>query len=51
MTLKEAKEALEGFEIQIENEESTNNDSIVTKQIPEEGVTINSNGTIILYCE
>ncbi len=51
MNLKDAKEALEGFEIQIENEESTNNDSIVYKQIPEEGISLESGGTVILYCE
>lgn len=51
MTLEEAKEALEGFEIQIENEDSTSNDSIITKQIPEAGVTLNSGGTVILYCD
>lgn len=51
MTLKEAKETLEGYEIQIENEDSTTNESIVTKQIPEEGVSIETGGTIILYCE
>ena len=51
MTIKDAKEALEGFEIQIENEEPTNSESTVTKQIPEAGVSLESGGTVILYCE
>ena len=51
MTIKDAKEALEGFKIQIENEESTSSESTVTKQIPEAGVSLESRGTVILYCE
>ena len=51
MNLKEAKETLDNFEIQVENEESVTNDSIVTKQIPEEGININQNSKIILYCK
>lgn len=51
MNLKEAKETLNNFEIQVENEESVTNDSIITKQIPEEGININQNSKIILYCK
>ena len=51
MTIEEAKETLEDFEIQIENEDLVNNDSVITKQIPEAGVSLESGGTVILYCE
>ena len=51
MTIEEAKKTLEDFEIQIENEDLVNNDSVITKQIPEAGVSLESGGTVILYCE
>ena len=51
LTIKEAKEILEDFEIQIENEDSVSNDSVITKQIPESGVSLETGGTVILYCK
>ena len=48
LTIKEAKEVLEGFEVEIQAEEFSNEDTI-TKQIPEAGIEINQNGKILLY--
>lgn len=51
LSLKEAKETLEGFEIEVISESEYTNESKVYKQIPEAGVKINSTGKIILYIE
>lgn len=51
LSLKEAKEALEGLEIEVFSENEYTNESKVYKQIPEAGVEINSTGKIILYVE
>lgn len=50
LTIKEAKEILKDFEIEIIGE-NLNNESKVYKQIPEEGVKINTGGKVILYTE
>ena len=47
LTKKEAKEKLEGFELEIIDE--SNGDGKVYKQIPEEGVSIKEGGKVILY--
>ena len=50
LTAKEAKEKLKDFEIELIGE-NINNDSKIYKQIPEEGVKINTGSKIILYAE
>ena len=47
LTLKEAKEKLEGMEIEVQGENSSE-DKIV-KQIPEAGVEVKQNGKVLLY--
>ena len=49
LSLKEAKETLEGFEIEVISENEYTNESKVYKQIPEAGIEINNTGKIILY--
>lgn len=48
LTLKEAKEILQDFEIE---QDGNSNDSIIYKQIPEESVSIKTGSKIILYCQ
>jgi stage V sporulation protein D (sporulation-specific penicillin-binding protein) len=48
LSLKEAKKALESFEIEIESENYTD-DSIVSKQIPESGLEVS--GKVIIYVD
>ena len=48
LTLKEAKEVLEGFEIEVQGESSSSEDKIM-KQIPEAGVEMYQNGKVLLY--
>ena len=50
LTIKEAKEVLKEFEIEIIGE-NINNESKIYKQIPEEGVKINTGAKVILYAE
>ena len=45
LTLKEAKESLEGFEVDYGE---LKNDSVIYEQIPEAGVEIQSDGKIYL---
>ena len=47
LTLKEAKELLDGFEIEIQGE--VNNDSVISKQIPSAGIKTEKSEKIILY--
>lgn len=49
LSLKEAKETLKGFEIEVTSENEYTNESKVYKQIPEAGIEINNTGKIILY--
>lgn len=49
MNLKEAKENLDGLEIEIQGNASS--DALVYKQIPEENVEILNTGKVILYAE
>ena len=48
LTIKEAKKVLEGFEIEIQGETSSNED-IITKQTPDSGVQVKQNGKVLLY--
>ena len=48
LTINEAKEVLNGFEIEIQDENYTNED-IVKNQIPEAGVEIKSGGKVLIY--
>ncbi|MGN1298827.1 MAG: penicillin-binding transpeptidase domain-containing protein [Candidatus Scatovivens sp.] len=50
LPIKEVKEKLQYFEIEIIGE-NLNSESKIYKQIPEEGVKINSGGKVILYAE
>lgn len=50
LTVKESKELLKDFEIEIIGE-NINNDSKIYKQIPEDGVKINPGSKVILYAE
>ena len=50
LTLKEAKEILKDFEIEIIGE-NLEKDSKIYKQIPEEGVKINLGSKVILYTQ
>ena len=50
LTVKEVKEKLKYFQIELVGE-NINNDSKIYKQIPEEGVKINIGAKIILYAE
>lgn len=50
LTVKEAKEKLKDFEIELIGE-NINNDSKIYKQIPEEGVKIDTGSKIILYAK
>jgi stage V sporulation protein D (sporulation-specific penicillin-binding protein) len=49
LDLKEAKEVLDGFNIQLISSGEDSEESIVYKQIPESGVEIESSGEVILY--
>lgn len=49
-TVKEAKEILDGLNYEIISDSEYTNDSLVYKQIPEEGISINKTSKIILYC-
>lgn len=48
LTVKEAKEVLKEFEIEIQGEASSSEDK-VTRQTPEAGVEIKQNGKVLLY--
>ena len=50
LTLKEAKEILKDFEIEIIGE-NLEKDSKIYKQIPEEGVKVNLGSKVILYAQ
>ena len=50
LTVKEVKEKLKDFQIELVGE-NINNDSKIYKQIPEEGVKINIGAKVILYAE
>lgn len=49
-TVKEAKEILDGLNYEIISDSEYTNDSLIYKQIPEEGISINKTSKIILYC-
>jgi stage V sporulation protein D (sporulation-specific penicillin-binding protein) len=51
LDLKEAKEVLDGFNIQLISSGENSEESIVYKQIPESGIEIDSSGEVILYVE
>jgi stage V sporulation protein D (sporulation-specific penicillin-binding protein) len=51
MTLKEAKEILKDFEIQVISESEYTQEVKVLKQIPEAEIEINSSGEVVLYVE
>lgn len=48
LTIKEAKEVLEGAEVEIQGE-ATSSESQIIKQTPEAGVKIKQNGKVLLY--
>ena len=48
LTIKEAKEVLEGVEVEIQGE-ATSSESQIIKQTPEAGVKIKQNGKVLLY--
>lgn len=48
LTVKEAKEVLKEFEIEIQGEASSSEDKIIS-QTPEAGVEIKQNGKVLLY--
>lgn len=49
-TVKESKEMLNGLTYEIISDSEYTNDSLIYKQIPEEGISINKTSKIILYC-
>lgn len=51
LTLKEAKEILQDFEIEQNSNSNISNESIIYKQIPEESVSIKKGSKVIVYCE
>ena len=51
LTLKQAQETLEGFNIQVISDGEYTKESNVYKQIPEAGVEISDKGNVILYVQ
>ncbi len=50
LSLKEAKEVLDGFEIDVQGN-SEGDEGLIYKQIPVEGVSIKNGTKVVVYCE